>query len=353
MMGWYKKAASDILRTNEARMHGWHKELGRHLIADDADGNFAMIRAIPVLYGSNSYIEMQLDATMKGQVPKSSELMSMLQGAIEATGLVRQKFVDDLYDPMEAQLPAGSYKPSRIFAILGPVNEEALEDAVNAMSSRWLEMGKKMADHELIKYYSISDVALRTIRSGKSNSVLVEEQGLQSEDSVNMQTFLCRLERFGEYEPELKKWLEDIYEGVKWSWSSIHGNEYEPHEPTREECMRQIDDDWIARYGDWFDHPERDIYEMICGGSKKPDENAIQLAREIPEDAMSRNGLGVFFEWVFGREEEGFLRTWVRSSLRTMEKGSLRNNILSHPWAIGVIRKSHPDIAKSIEDALK
>lgn len=351
-MSWYRKAARNVLRTDEAALHGWHKELGRNLIADDSDGNFVMIHVIPVMYGGKSYVEVQLGATMKGQLPKSSELNSMLQGAIESTGLKKQEFVDDLYDPMEAQLPAGSFKPSKVIAILGPVEGEALETAIYGMASRWLEMGKKMAQYELVKYYGVSDTSLRTISSGKSKSVTEEEQGLQSNDSVNMQTFICRLKRFGEYEPELKKWLEEIYEGVQWSWASIHGKDYEPHTPTAEECARRVDEDWISRYGDWFDHPARDVYEMICGKETSVNEQTLQVAREIPEDAMGRNGLGVFFEWLLGAEDEKFLRTWVRATLR-MEKSSLSNNILSHPWAIGVIKKRHPDIARSIEEGLK
>ena len=346
-MNWWKTAQS--LSTDSFDAHPDIVDMKRHLSADDENGDPLDIYIIPIISEGKGYLTVQLDARHGGQVPKSAALAKLHEAVLTVDGgLNSNKFVDDHFFPLEADLPTGAYKVSRMEKVLGPGSRDALHNAMMNIVASWVKLADRLVDLDLIRHYYIYDAKERVVADRSSKSENKEFENVYQNDISQMDIFVCRLNRFEMTHPELRKWTNDLRQAVTdWKWSAIHEKKY-PHGKIDESmCERKLDQKWIARFSDDLSSPGREIFLYACGQPEKNHDAIMEIAKGMPEDAMSKNGVEQFIYYLGHDEDEAYIANWIRDIAQN--PSMLSKNIIGHPWAVEALRKSHPALADKLD----
>lgn len=344
MKNWYK--SSQTISTNLMQYHPLADKLGRIFVADDDSGNYLQLLVIPIAYGEKTYMTVQLDATHGGVMPKSPQLKKLSDAISDAAQSVPQAhFIDDHFDPMEAKLPPGSYKVSKMERVFGPLNDREISGLVSEMEKSWTALADRMIDLELISHYEIKNSAMKTLLEKSSKKEKSAADEMIRKDSQQMRAFLCRLDKLKNSQPVLSPWISDLkYQVTDWVWGSIHGSKYEVIETNSVDCNIAIDKDWAMRFGDTLMSPGREIFMYACGYPRKNHEDIMDVILDMPLDAMSRGGVEQFVEYAADESLSPYLKSWI-SSLSKDGK-SLSKNIIGHPWAVSALAKNHPELSE-------
>lgn len=348
---WWKTAQS--LSTDSFEAHPSIVEMKRHLSADDENGDPLDIHIIPVVSGGKGYLTVQLDARHGGQLPKSAALAKLHETVMSADGgLKSNKFVDDHFHPMEAQLPTGAYRTSRMEKVLGPGSQDALHNAMMDIVSSWVALADKLVDLDLIRNYYVYDAKERVVadRSSKSENKAFEDA--YQADVKQMDIFMCRLGRFDMTHPELRRWTSGLRKIITdWKWSGIHEKKYPNGKVDESLCERKLDQNWISRFSDDLGSPHREIFMYACGQPEENHDAMMELVKDMPEDAMTKNGVEQLLYYLGQNEGEVYISSWIKQISRT--PSMLSNNIIGHPWAVKALMKNHPDLADRLDKIQK
>lgn len=345
-MNWYK--FSQVVNTESMDIHPQSRGISRNFVADDDSGDSLQLLVIPVMHENKGYITVQLDAVHGGIMPKSPQLNKLKEALLASISNVASvKFVDDHFDPMEAKLPTGAYKVSKMEGVFGPVSAKQIEDAIRSMENAWSALGDRMIDLDLISYYSIKNNG-KTIAEKISKSERGAAEKIMSSDSDQMKTFMCRMERFSQSHPELSAWIKEMNTSLTdWAWGAMHGSRYKMDSVKDSDCNGILSDQWIARFGDQLVSPSKEIFFYICGRPRKNHETVMSIISGTPADAMSKNGIDQFIEYLIIDDGERYLNDWINSLSRN--RSMFSKSILSHPWAVFTLDKSHSGLAEKLK----
>jgi hypothetical protein len=217
------------------------------------------------------------------------------------------------------------------------------------MEKAWIDLADKLIQFELISSYEIKNLSMKTLSMKISDKERSNIESIIKKDSTQMQAFLCRLERFKNSQSGILLWIKNLESYVTdWTWGSIHGSKYEIQPINADDCKKTIDKTWAMRFGDGLMSPGREIFMYVCGYPLQNHESVMEIIKNMPAEAMSKNGVEQFIEYASDSESSIYLKQWIKSF--SNNRSSFDKNILSHPWAAKSLEAKHPELSKFLKN---